>query len=168
MVNIVAVVSATKASGCEIDFHTCDSVLIRNVKCCFCKIICFVFLQLQIKYMQSYLYPKAYVPLCPLFWNLNLLRKLYKILKYCSVIFINTLNWFLLSNVYNFMETSYCGSRWKKCIWEPVENDLWLITVIILSWLNLLIFIANLGICRKVVIKCWSFETSRCYPFRVT
>ena len=49
----------------------------------------------------------------------------------------------------------------KKCMWEPGQNDLWLITHLILSWLNLLIFIANLWIWRleKVgnkMLKLWN------------
>ena len=36
----MVVVSATKADGCKIEFHTLHTVLIRNLKYCFCKIIC--------------------------------------------------------------------------------------------------------------------------------
>ena len=76
--------------------------------------------------------------------------------------------WNLLSNLYSFMRTKNCGSRWEKNICGNREEIICLITIIILSWLDLLIFVANLWIWIKVVIKCGSFETSRCYSFRVT
>ena len=51
----------------------------------------------------------------------------------------------------------------KKCMWKPGQNNLWLITPLILSWLNLLIFIANLWIWRKEkvgdkMLKLWNWH----------
>ena len=66
IVNIVVLVDATKASGWKIEFHTWHTVPIRNAKYCFSKIICFIFLKLLMKVVQSNLYPKAHIPLCPM------------------------------------------------------------------------------------------------------
>ena len=68
IVNLVVLVDATKASGWKIEFHTWHTVPTRNAKYCFCKIICFIFLKLLMKVVQSYLYPKAHIPLCPMGW----------------------------------------------------------------------------------------------------
>ena len=77
------------------------------------------------------------------------------------------------------MRTKYCGSRWEKNIygnreamiyvWLLLSSYLdWIYWSLLLAWLDLLIFVPDLWIWIKVVIKCGSFETSRCYPFRVT
>ena len=77
IVNIVVLVNATKASGQKIEFHTWHTVPIRNAKYCFCKIICFIFLKLLMKVVQSYLYPKAHIPLCPMGYPVNVRLFLY-------------------------------------------------------------------------------------------
>ena len=64
IVNIVLLVDATKVSGWKIEFHTWHSVPIPNAKYWFCHIISFIFLTLQIKFVLSYIYSKAYIPLC--------------------------------------------------------------------------------------------------------
>ena len=55
---------ATEASGWKFEFHTWNAVPIRNAEYCFCKTICFIFLKVQMKVVESHLYPKSYIPLC--------------------------------------------------------------------------------------------------------
>ena len=71
IVNIVVPADATKASGWKIEFHTWHTVPIRNAKVCFCKVICFIFLKLLMKVVQSYLYPKVHIPLYPMGYPVN-------------------------------------------------------------------------------------------------
>ena len=71
IVNIVVLVDAPKASGWKIEFQTWHTVPIRNAKSSFCKIICFIFLKLLMKIVQSYLYPKAHIPLCLVCYPVN-------------------------------------------------------------------------------------------------
>ena len=70
-VNIVVLVDATKASGWKTKFHTWHTVPIRYAKYCFCNIISFIFLKLRMKVVQSYLYPKVYIPPCPIGYPVN-------------------------------------------------------------------------------------------------
>ena len=67
----MVLVDATKASGWKIEFHTWYTVPIRNAKYCFCEIICFIFLKLRMTVVQSCLYSKTYVPLCPMGYPVN-------------------------------------------------------------------------------------------------
>ena len=62
---------ATKASGWKIKFRTWHTVPTRNAKYYFCKIICLIFLKLLMKIIQSHLYPKTHLPLCPMGYSVN-------------------------------------------------------------------------------------------------